>query len=1134
MKRSLTLLGLFLPFLDASTPFQRQHYVRPAKRKVNYGKSHIPQSLKTNRYETESKTHNKCLFYNHDSTHDELDDGWWYVHVDAQHEHPDHLRKRILDRHSGDASDIVTNGKATIVHEKDSFAFHWFNRGLRTSNIIDRKSIVCEPHHRIILENDTAASEPMAYNVSIKTEYNVSFGTGPGSNGTKPHQNDTSTVLITSSNSTVVNNNSNDDGLNDDTTVIANSTTTGDKKFRFRPLRIRSFLSNVEGGGVHLNASQRSILLQNIIRPALLAWSAALRVDPVISNLTVDPIQLVDGNICGPGGNLPSITVPIEHITVGVPSTDFILYIHLSFVSNQTSNVTSNDLIDSNTEYNSTNELNDDLNGNNTLYLANASHSTSINITKNAKRRCTGDYLAASSFCSSDQFDRPTAGIIHICVGDDFFHDASLQRNMLVVSHEIGHAFGFNAISLAHFRRPNGTPYTDRDPITGEIPLTEINCTGPIDTIRTGKVHLPSSDVLQFRNVRGGVRVAEIVTPSVRQVSRNHFDCQTLPGAELESGEFLPLSTNPGEVSCIGDHWERRLFKTDLMNPLIDENVEFTTRFSTITLAYFADSGWYQVDLSRASFAAGWGRAAGCNFVEQTCVNADDGQVPTNFNSFFCNEVAVESAESGYTSDIRGCTTDLTRKASCSVDHYGGELPPAYQYFNVKYGANVGGSDPFMDYCPVYAGFSNGRCSDSENEAFIKVNYIERFGQKNSRCLSGKISRATVANYAENGHNTSDSSNLPLSETAALCLPIACVVEDRSLRIQVNGVWKLCSRKDEVLTTPEPSSFLSKNSETSAMVSSVICPDPIRVCPTFYCNRDCLGTSRMCDYSIGKCICSSSVSGNASASESNSYDGKNFANIPVQDVNDTDDILCVMSNSSAGDDSSNTDSFYESEETENESELPTSDSLLSDYYYKTERNLKEESSTTFWAKRWKGVLSGSGTFVFLALISFLSYQVYGRHFKTKQDIVTDGDDDSDDILSVNDAIVNPNKDKLMASVVVNLRMHDPNLQRTRNADPLSNRDSETVLSMTDTDGASEICESLDLSLELPSTALDYSGTVVDLSAYDNADIHESTGNGSGLYDDVASDYVDPLAPPTTEANKKPVVRRRRHLFSRMQ
>jgi Leishmanolysin len=428
----------------------------------------------------------------------------------------------------------------------------------------------------------------------------------------------------------------------------------------------------------------------------------------------------------------------------------------------------------------------------------------------------------------------------------------------------------------------------------------------------------------------------------------------------------------------------------------------------------------------------------------------------------------------------------------------------------------VGGADPFMDYCPVYAGFSNGLCSDSENEALIKVNYIEKFGQRNSRCLSSNMVQS-FANYSDTLENSTSST---FYEVAALCLPIACVVEDRSLRIQINGVWRVCSSKDEVLTISEPPSFLPQT-RSAGIVASVICPDPIRVCPTFFCHRDCLGTSRACDYSIGKCVCLGSLLRNTSNSVYATITGKSFANI-----NDTNDGICMPSNSNESFDPNSSESFYEPEEDGDRTGLPTSDSPLSDYYYKSERNLKQESSRNFWSRKWKVGFSGSGTFVFLALISSIIYYMYGRN--PHRELRIESFDDDDDDESTNEVTANPNKDKLMASVVVNLRINE-----TRRDETFSNRDSETELSMTDTDGVSDTFGSLDLSIELPSTVFEYGGTIVDLAAYDNAGLNTSSEHG-GLYDDERNVCIDPLAPPSAQANVQvPIVRRRRHLFSRI-
>jgi hypothetical protein len=84
---------------------------------------------------------------------------------------------------------------------------------------------------------------------------------------------------------------------------------------------------------------------------------------------------------------------------------------------------------------------------------------------------------------------------------------------------------------------------------------------------------------------------------------------------------------------------------------------------------------------------------------------------------------------------------------------------------------------------------------------------------------------------------------------------------------------------------------------------------------------------------------------------------------------------------------------------------------------------------------------------------------------------------------------NANKDKMMASIVVNLRMNDPALQRRVRTDALFNRDSETDLSMTNTDATSSPCNPQDMSV---CSAEDFEDEITELSdsephAYNTAD-----------------------------------------------
>lgn len=1027
---------------SASASVSRQHSVPSARRKVPYqhvleGRSRDPLPVfwepwrekpksksdvnKQGRRRQKSADVKAVAPWKESSRsgdHDDHEvDTHWHLAVDASLEHPDTVFRQVRQSVRGREQDPVVTG----VSSWEGTVRRLLGRNLRlnepftardvatsaTSSIRDtvvesttkRTTSAIDQNNTITNTTSLATNE---FSVIAAFAYNISSNVS---------STDTSSTVFTTSESKPSNSsNAKNSTGNDNENENVNEENDENSKVVYQPLRIRAVLAERQGGGEHLTKREHEILLQDILRPALLSWSAALRVEPVVGNLTVDAKQLYDGVSCGPGidSGLPSVAVPFSHFNQGIPDTDLIVYLSLGFVETVTNKTLMTNetagmegLVNAtNTKTNTTSVNSKRVNSTGTVAiqlnqtlssqvkLNQTSPQAELNQTSNAtaapapKRGCTGEYLAASSFCSSDQYDRPTAAILHICIGESFFNVSTLLTSIMTVSHELGHALGFNQHSMAHFRRPDGSPITPRGE-DGEIPVTEVECTGTLEARHYANVTLPSQEILQFRTVRGGVRVAEIVTPSVKQAVRNHFDCQELPGAELESGESLPLSATVGEISCLGDHWERRLFKSDLMNPIVD-GLEFNPRISTTTLAYFADSGWYQVDISRSSLSASWGRGAGCAFVEENCIN-NAGQVPPSYEPYFCNEVPGIDSD-GFATEINGCTPDLSRKASCSIGQYLSELPPEYQYFNFTHGANVGGSDAFMDYCPVFSGFSNGLCSDVRNEALIKVNRMEKIGSRNSRCLAG--------------HDRISSTQ------TALCLPIACVVEDRSLRVQIDGYWRVCVKKGAELE--------------SRSGDRVICPDPIRVCPTFYCDRDCLGTRGWCNYETGKCTCSSAMGTPRDTISLESFSD----NYPCEQEVDEEGGQAIFFAPEAEEDS-----------------LPDSDSPLADYYVPTSRVLKDDPDTIL--EPW-GVplVTLAGALVATLLILY----VFRRKRGTERIVsIEPGTDDS------GDAATNPNKDKMLATVVLDMRMNTRGLQAA--TDVLAERSSETDVSLTDTEGS---------------------------------------------------------------------------------
>jgi hypothetical protein len=773
----------------------------------------------------------------------------------------------------------------------------------------------------------------LIWNVSTEVKYGTDGGEGDNTNNT----NSTSSVVYT-------------------TTEGSNETTSS-----FQPIRIRAILSEQGDGGEFLTETERKILFQDILSPAIVAWSAALRVDPVIGNLTVDKSQLYDGETCGPGldSGYPSVSVPPLHLEEGIPDTDIVVYLSLGFVTEpSTLSPFSEDLVGSDSP-NST----DAPSASNAFTNSSREWSFDSNATDGLGDTndvewpsCTGEYLASASYCSTDQYDRPTAALLHLCIDDSFFLEQSLERDISTAMHELGHALGFNTQSMAHFRRPDGTPITPRDD-DGDVVDSEVECTGPSHFRRTQVLPLPSEEILQFRTVRG-VRVAEVVTPSVRQVVRNHFDCQSLDGAELESGNVYGTNASSEvsdeEASCIGDHWEKRLFRIDLMNPVVDD-IPFSLRFSPVTLALFADSGWYQVDLSRTTFSASWGRAAGCGFVNDTCVS-QYGQIAEANKPFFCNVIVASRTTETLIDEIHGCSPDLTRKAACSISQYGWELPLEYQYFNSTFGSNVGGSEPLLDYCPVYNGFANGLCKDSENRLLLQVDGMEEFGAKNSRCVEGIVDQ----------------------QKTALCLSIACVIEDRTLRVKVSGSWHLCKYSGQII---------SVSGDTQA---KVICPDPVRTCPTFYCHRDCLGTGGTCNYTSGSCFCSM----------------------------DTENGFITEKCFELDKERPEYGFYYD----DDKSAKPLDESSLSDYYVPTERELGGEKDSL---EIWMIALIAVGGVVGLVLFLLCCRASLKRRWLGDSCSVWfwwPHDDASESVVVESSPSVN--KDKFVASMLVDMRVHE--------------------------------------------------------------------------------------------------------------
>lgn len=405
------------------------------------------------------------------------------------------------------------------------------------------------------------------------------------------------------------------------------STNITDTQSNFQPIRMAVETKALDDVRDASNAAKIDWFKTVVMPKAVGFWASTLSVIPVQGNLRITSGDLSGFTYCG---DSEFSQVPNEHKSNGVANADLILYVS-------------------------------------------ASSST---------RFCPDRTLAVATPCNFDQFDRPTAGAINVCLGSIVLNaDGTASSDVLedyvdVTIHEMGHVLGHSSNSYRFFWDPDtGMPRTSR-------PFQErtVLC---VDG-STKSLILPDSNTLDFVTKSDGRQYAAIVTPKVKTIARNQFNCQSLIGAYLEN---QPTRAE----SCTGDHWDERFFYPEAMSGIISPT---TNILSSLTLALMEDSGWYLANYTNSRMSP-WGLGSGCDFVEKPCLtpnSLDEATVPDYSAGFFCNEGAVKS-----------CSPEHTHKLACQVldyQFYGTELPDeVHQYFPDE---PTKGGPRQADYCPVY------------------------------------------------------------------------------------------------------------------------------------------------------------------------------------------------------------------------------------------------------------------------------------------------------------------------------------------------------------------------------------------------------------------------------------------------
>merc|ERR1711865_43975 len=246
---------------------------------------------------------------------------------------------------------------------------------------------------------------------------------------------------------------------------------------------------------------------------------------------------------------------------------------------------------------------------------------------------------AYAGVITRDQYDRPTLGYINFCV------DIILQIEtenltpyiLRIAKHEVGHALGFIAASIPLMHDGiTGLPRTERDATTNLPPKGDLVCSDG----ETRSVFLANTTTtLQGPiTVRDMINTFRLITPAVQRVARKYFGCDTMLGLELSPRE---IGSSGG---CYQGHWDQCLVWGDIMSYKkgtfnLAKNVrsDITSRpaekersmsssISEFTLAFFEDTGWYDVRYDKAEpinwvgkdgqkMSTGPGFHAGCPWV---------------------------------------------------------------------------------------------------------------------------------------------------------------------------------------------------------------------------------------------------------------------------------------------------------------------------------------------------------------------------------------------------------------------------------------------------------------------------------------------------------------------------------------
>lgn len=371
----------------------------------------------------------------------------------------------------------------------------------------------------------------------------------------------------------------------------------------------------------------------------------------------------------------------------------------------------------------------------------------------------TVSYVAYAGACEkqSDGLGNVIAGAVVVNIPN--FSDNTIESWLEIMTHEMTHLLAFSQGLFDYWKTSDGLSYN-----TDEVTKTL--------TIR-------------------GVEKSFLVSPNVRALAQEAFDCYTIEGIELEEA---------GQTGTAGSHWDKRIMMNDYMTAYAPTEAIF----SNLSLAVFKDTGWYDVDYTLAQMPY-FGRKAGCSFIEDLCIING----ATSNSELWCDT---------YTK--WGCDYFALNKGGCNVKTYTSDIPTTFQYFS---STTIGGKDIYTDYCPYNPALSNGSCRGNYVTTSVLTRAIEVISHK-SRCFESTLMQKPYSTSA--------------SVYAACYEVISC--SDTTVTIQISTLTVVCNFDGSTITLTGFNGWFK-------------CPSTKMVCSDVPCKNLCFARGSCGHY--GTCNC---------------------------------------------------------------------------------------------------------------------------------------------------------------------------------------------------------------------------------------------------------------------------------------